>query len=1281
MNELKRLFKWIWISFVTGMVLLAISLTVFRALTPWAAQYKGELETRLTEMFGAPVTIKEMKTSWYWFEPVLKLDDVKIQGQDKQNMGVRELLIGINVPRSLFHWRIQPGVLWVEDGTLGIQQKGGEWQIKGVMPPKKEATSHSPSEYTSALGWFLAHQKIVLKGVDMTLYWEDGRVTPIKPLSLIASNHNGRYKFKGHASLIGKSPSVLTLLGDLDLPGGFTSNARGSIYVSAEQVNFKDWKTFFAMWPHQIASGRGEVQVWLDINHAQLASAQARVQLRDLVWQRESNHKRQKVDQLSANMAWSNTLDGWRFMADKVRLKANKVTWPENAITVTEEKDTGDRRVFVRTILISPLQKLLEDAFDIKNPWLDMHPKGRLTNTQIVLHDDKPIYVLSRFTGLSWQPSKDIPAVKNLSGALTWEPHAGRIHLDGENVIIQFKHKPDFKADVVNAALLWRKKDETWRFDLTQGALQHAHGLFHAKGSLTGVSKASKGKLNAELAYELQEATYWMRYLPESGLKPKLKSWLLNDITRIEQTSGRVLVRGPIANFPFDDNSGVFAVKSTISGVDLRFNPEWPLTKSIIGSLNLDKRTLTSEISQADFNGLPIEFASLKVTDLGLDKEVMTVDGKLEAPVEGMQHYIAHSPLHKRLFKLDALKFRHQAKLNLKIRFPFYKTPEGPEVLGKIKFDDNQLYLKDVPTNFYLNHLKGSLAFDTHGVLDSRLSASLLDEPLKLHINSFYGKQPYLGIKLDGFLSAQGLSQVANGPLLKATTGRAPFSGEIKITNDEDDLDTVQLSSKLKGIGIMLPEPFGKQPQEEVTLDILTRFNLNQGIRLQANYHDSLKSDLWFGGKATSFALARGEVRVGGGKPVLSTIPGASINGHLKSLDIKAWQTALHDDGRVHQPNHDTLAWLAGFSTMSIQVDTLTAFDQQYDQVEVEGKNQSNSVWDFDVKQKDIFANITYAPKQNKVSGFLSELRLPELKFDDDAAEAKPHSLTFAPKDTPNLDIKIDKVAVGDVDAGMLEIKGVQKSEALWHVNLMRLKSEAYEFKLKGDWKAGNTAETRVFMQLGVNDLAKALKNWGVTPVVEAKSGNIEFEGGWDAAPYDFSLKSVTGKMGIVFKDGRITNLSPETEKKIGIGKLLSILSLQTIPRRLKLDFSDLSKPGYFFDKFDGYFVLAHGIMETEDSTIDGPVARASMKGSLNLDKQLYDISLHITPHVTASLPIVATIAGGPVAGVATWVASKIINQGMEKISGYTYEVTGPWQEPVVKQVHIFKKQPVNTTH
>ena len=102
--------------------------------------------------------------------------------------------------------------------------------------------------------------------------------------------------------------------------------------------------------------------------------------------------------------------------------------------------------------------------------------------------------------------------------------------------------------------------------------------------------------------------------------------------------------------------------------------------------------------------------------------------------------------------------------------------------------------------------------------------------------------------------------------------------------------------------------------------------------------------------------------------------------------------------------------------------------------------------------------------------------------------------------------------------------------------------------------------------------------------------------------------------------------------------------------------------------------------MTTHDSTIDGPVAYAKMDGDIDLVKQLYDLNLRLTPYIGASLPVVATIAGwpvsGPIAGIATWAALKVINQGIiQKISAYTYKVSGPWSNPVVQQVSIVRSK------
>ena len=284
-------------------------------------------------------------------------------------------------------------------------------------------------------------------------------------------------------------------------------------------------------------------------------------------------------------------------------------------------------------------------------------------------------------------------------------------------------------------------------------------------------------------------------------------------------------------------------------------------------------------------------------------------------------------------------------------------------------------------------------------------------------------------------------------------------------------------------------------------------------------------------------------------------------------------------------------------------------------------------------------------------------------------------SSKLKPQDIPNLMLTIDAFKLDKVDVGEVVLK-TTSTEANWHMDYCKINSPGYRLTLKGDWsQRENKNNTDLEAELQIDNLGLGLRRWDITPVVDAHQGIVQFKGGWSGSINDFSLEKIHGTMYIGLQNGLITNLSRETEEKLGLGKLLSILSLQTIPRRLKLDFSDLSNTGYSFDVFKGNFTLKNGVMNTVDSFIDGPVAYASMKGDLDVVKQLYDVNLHISPHITASLPIVATIAGGPIAGMAAWVASKIINQGMQQVTGYTYKISGPWLDPVVQQISIYKKK------
>ena len=66
-----------------------------------------------------------------------------------------------------------------------------------------------------------------------------------------------------------------------------------------------------------------------------------------------------------------------------------------------------------------------------------------------------------------------------------------------------------------------------------------------------------------------------------------------------------------------------------------------------------------------------------------------------------------------------------------------------------------------------------------------------------------------------------------------------------------------------------------------------------------------------------------------------------------------------------------------------------------------------------------------------------------------------------------------------------------------------------------------------------------------------------------------------------------------------GLAKLLGVLSLQSLPRRLTLDFRDVFSEGFAFDFVRGDVAIAQGIAATNNLQMKGVNAAVLMVGTL----------------------------------------------------------------------------------
>ncbi len=1256
-----------WIPLAILFITMAILFSLFRALTPWAKQYKGEVEQHLSSLLGQPVMISSMETSWYWFEPVLKLNQVAVSDSQDHVLKLSKLLVGIDLLSSLWHWHIQPGILYLDDVHITLRQVGQHWEIDGLQHAH-QVTTLDARAYLPILGWMLAQKKIIVKNFSALVHLNDGSLLPISALNLSATNHSGRYRLKGIAKLAQTTPTELFILADLKLNTNTLDQISGHAYISAHHLLPTQWQHFFPKSNYHLDGGKGEIEVWLDLLKGNVTGLQTRFNFHRLAWTNPVKSEPQFIQFLKANLAWSPTKGGWQLSADHILLRSEGIRWPENTFQLSYQTATQSYQLFIKELLLEPLLATGIEWPGRLQPLLAIHPSGHLQQTQIGLKAGQVDEVLTRFSDLSFEGQGAIPAVKNISGALHWQPTKGRLELDGQSTTIVPKDLLPITFEELNAAFEWRDGAQGSQISMDHLALKHPDFKINARGVLDDPFSQASRHLQLTAEFSAKQAKKWLAYIPSSALKPKLDGWLKHNIKRIDNVDGQLTINGALNDFPFDKQPGELSVVTHFTGMNLYFHKKWPLMSDIDTYIRLNKRSLEFDVVHANLKDISLDQANLRIDNLGLGEDTLLIHGKLDVPGDKLKAYIAASPLKKHLEKLEKVDITGQLGLDLHLEIPLYPENNEVLVLGALTFNDNKLMFHHGLNDLPLRHLAGVLYFNEHGITGSELRARLLGGPVAIQAKTIFVPKVATELNIEGDTSIELLQRQFDLPLLGLMQGHLNLASRLILTDLPTEFDHLHLSSTLKGVAIDLPAPFGKTAEENSPLTIDVDFNAEKTLQLRVNYDNRLKGDVSLISTNGLMTLDKGTIQVGTGPILWKKGSGLQIMGSLPTFNVLAWRNVFDKlPSNASAPNYlESLKWV------DMNIGVLAIGGQNYTTVGIKANNTGKKAWSFAIDQHDFAGHLQYLGSTNTLSGHLKRLYLSNALL---SSQSNMNSVsTLKPRDIPNLDLTIDAVKLRELAIGQVELKSMS-SDSTWHLQECNIKSPAYGVVLKGDWKqTGEKNNTDIQAVLQINKLADILKQLDLTPVIDAKKGSVQFIGGWSNDIVHFSLAKLSGHLYMELQDGRITHLSPETEEKLGLGKLLSILSLQTIPRRLKLDFSDLSQEGYSFDTLKGNFILKNGVMNTMDSYIDGPVAYASMKGNLDVIHHRYDVDLHISPHITASLPVVATIAGGPIAGLAAWVASKIINQGMQTVTGYTYKITGPWLKPVVNQVSIFKK-------
>jgi len=1261
----KPFFKKMGFILAVMIILIAIISSVFRALTPWAKQYKPLLEQKLSQLIGQPVSIEHLETGWYRFEPVVKMKNITIQQANKNTLDLKTLFVGIDLFSSLWHWQIQPGILYVEKAHFDIYETGKRWHLQGlpINLNQSRLNAASPKELVS---WLALQQKMIFKNVSFSINYANGEKIPVKELNLSVINDHENYKIKGLASLDQKTKTTINLLAELNLNPYDIHESNGEIYIDFNNALPRQLQLFAPKTDWYFSSGTADISMWLNLKNGMINSVQSLLKLHKLSLKRPGKESKLLFQVMEGNVSWQLTDKGWELKGDQIYIQNRNKKTQANQFLISHNDTEQTDKYYIQSLNIERIFAQLAPWFPKLEKYKELNLHGRINDIQIHTKNNHLNYLLARFNKMGWKRYEKIPGINHLSGALYWQPGNGYVEIDSKNTLIDFAGIPAQTFAIVNGAFEWKKLSHGIRLSIDRLVMSHPQLTLSTQGVFDKFWDTSSDQLNLVTQFTAKNLQNWLIYLPKSYLKPNLVKWLQNDIKKIAKSSGKITINGKLAHFPFDKYTGEFKISSYLSGIDLRVNKKWPYFHDIDAYLRVNKRDLDVDIVHADINSVILREMNLKINDIGYDQEELLIHSKVKGLANKIIDFVLHSPLKKKLSMLNTLTIDGSMGLDLNLQIPLYPGNKHISALGSVNFKDNYISFQHPIGKLNLQDLSGSLYFNEYGVTKSKFKAQALGYPFSMSLHSVKHPNPYTAVDMHSQITVEELRRQYQLPLLDYLSGSFSAYTQLQLTDDPNDLDRMRIQSSLKGLAINLPSPLNKTANQKRELKLDIGFNPKKAIHLRANLANLLSTDLWFEDKKGSFSYPVGELRLGSGNAMKHRKSGIRVVGSISEFDYNQWVPVINGiEGRAG--NHSITEHL---NYIDINIKKLVFLKRIFNRVFLKATKLKTDIWSVYINQLKMKAKLKYSMKKNALSGYIQHLRIDLPKNKEHAAPSN----TFQPNKLPNLDLYIHDLQVGTFHLGEMKFKS---KSAVNHLSLQycKIRTPSYQMELQAEWfHKAKADKTELQARLFISDLAGSLKRFDIEPVVEAKQGIVNFTGGWNHSLFDFSLDDLKGMMDINLKNGRITHLSQETEEKLGLGKLLSILSLQTIPRRLKLDFSDLSQKGYSFDIFKGRFNLADGKMVTKNSYIDGPVAYAGMKGLLNLSKQTYDLELKISPHITASLPIVATIAGGPVAGIAAWIASTIIHKGMQKISAYTYKITGPWDKPVVQQVSIVKR-------
>ncbi|MEZ5658804.1 MAG: AsmA-like C-terminal region-containing protein [Burkholderiaceae bacterium] len=234
-----------------------------------------------------------------------------------------------------------------------------------------------------------------------------------------------------------------------------------------------------------------------------------------------------------------------------------------------------------------------------------------------------------------------------------------------------------------------------------------------------------------------------------------------------------------------------------------------------------------------------------------------------------------------------------------------------------------------------------------------------------------------------------------------------------------------------------------------------------------------------------------------------------------------------------------------------------------------------------------------------------------------------------------------------------------------WAIEELSLQSPAARLAASGRWStpAQGASGTELNFDIDLADAGRFLTVLGFPDTLSGGAGKVMGKIGWSGSPMRLHKPTLHGTVSVSMQRGQFLKADP------GMAKLIGVLSLQSIPRRLSLDFSDVFDKGFAFDAIVGEARIDRGVARTESLLMHGVQAQVLIEGEVDVEHETQKLAVDVLPNINAGIASIAYAAmSNPAVGIGTLLAQMLLENPLRRLFAYKFEITGPWTDPEVVQ-------------